>query len=99
MAEYACEVCVHWAGGQRCLAFGPKTIPADILDGTNWHTQEVPGDNGIRFERREPPEPEDESQYIGRRAQEWLDDPKQERFKTDHDKIPDAGRLNRTADG
>ena len=42
-----CSRCTHYRGGRECLAY--EMIPLEIWVGMNDHTEEYPGDNGIRF--------------------------------------------------
>jgi hypothetical protein len=54
-----CPDCVHFVGGEGevapyCTAF-PEGIPDDIIRGGFDHTQEYPGDQGIRFTPRSKP--------------------------------------------
>lgn len=45
-----CDDCTHYRGSHKCKAF-PQGIPSDILDGSNDHRSEYPGDNGIKWEK------------------------------------------------
>lgn len=45
-----CLECKHYTGLSTCKSF-PDKIPQEIFDGTFDHTNEYPGDNGIRFEK------------------------------------------------
>lgn len=47
-----CLDCKHYTGLSTCDAF-PDKIPQEIFDGTFDHTNEYPGDGGIRFENIE----------------------------------------------
>lgn len=47
-----CQFCSHYQGGQRCQAF-PAGIPAILWSGENLHREAYPGDNGIRYERKQ----------------------------------------------
>ena len=49
-----CLMCRHYTGFSTCEAF-PDKIPQEIFDGTFDHTEEYPGDNGIRFEEIKKP--------------------------------------------
>lgn len=58
MTTYArpqCEDCIHIVDsrpGYYCEAF-PKGIPDAILQGDHDHRKPYPGDNGIRFVKKE----------------------------------------------
>lgn len=53
-----CMGCAHWNNKKHyrgCDAFpGEDTIPIEIWNGENDHTQPYPGDNGIQFEPKPP---------------------------------------------
>lgn len=47
-----CRLCTHATGEEACRAF-PSGIPAEIYSGDFDHVNPFPGDNGIRFARKE----------------------------------------------
>lgn len=49
----SCLTCKHLISfsDKKCEAF--EEIPEDILMGNNKHTQNIPGDKGIRYEKSE----------------------------------------------
>ena len=53
-----CNQCSHVGeDGLTCAAFA-DAIPVEILVGRNQHRKPYPGDHGLRFEPKEPPEPQ-----------------------------------------
>ncbi len=50
---YQCIMCKHYRLPQTCEAF-PDGIPKEIFTCEHDHREPYPGDNGIRFERKEP---------------------------------------------
>jgi hypothetical protein len=51
MMPIQCATCKHAKPDLACKAF-PDGIPAAILTGAFDHTEEYPGDGGIRYEPR-----------------------------------------------
>lgn len=59
-----CLECRHIQSDYTCDAF-PRGIADVIAFGGHDHTTHVPGDRGIKFEPRQPGEPEPEFEDLG----------------------------------